>query len=178
MRTGTLMLASLLVIGCGATHNVRENDPVVTRSSKSTLGQMWECSDGTETECEVVGFKYIYKFQYEVECNPDEAEADDTKAGVRINIEVDDKRVSYSIETKHIALGKLLDVYSLDPDFVWKDFAKYALGASLAGTAEVIVETIGDRAEETAAKIPGVDQDGDGKITMKDAIKRCHQEKR
>lgn len=178
MRTGILMLASLLVIGCGATHNVRENDPVVTRSSKSTLGQMWECSDVMDAESEAVEFKYIYKFQYEVVCNPDETEADDTKAEVRINIEVDDKGVSYSIETKHIALGKLLDIYSLDPGFVWKDFAEYAFGASLAGTAEVIVETIGDRAEEAAAKIPGVDQDGDGKITMKDAIKRCRREER
>jgi hypothetical protein len=178
MRTGILMLASLLVIGCGATHNVQENDPVVTRSSKSTLGQMWECSDGTDTEYEAVGFKYIYKFQYEVECNIDETEADDTKAGVRINIEVDDRKASYSIETKHIAFGKVLDIDSSDPDFAWKDFAKYAFGASLAGTAEVIVETLGDRAEETAVKIPGVDQDVDGKITMKDAIKRCHRENR
>jgi hypothetical protein len=178
MRTGTLMLASLLVIGCGATHNVRENDPAVTRSSKSTLGKMWECSDGVHTECEAVGFKYIYKFQYEVGCNPDETEADDAKAEVKINIEVDDKRVYYSIETKHIDLEKLLGIYSSDPNFEWKDFSKYAYGASLAGISGVIVQTLGDKAEETATKIPGVDQDGDGKITMKDAIKRCHREKR
>jgi hypothetical protein len=172
------MLASLFVIGCGATHNVRGNDPVSIRSSKSTPGKMWECSDSVHTECEAVGFKYIYKFQYEVGCNPDETEADDAKAEVRINIEVDDKTIYYSIETKHIDLEKLLGIYSVDPNFEWKDFSKYAFGASLAGSAEVIVETLGDKAEEAVAKIPGADQDGDGKITMKDAMKRCHKENR